>query len=126
MSNPTPEERIWQVVAMIPQGRVATYGQIADLADLPRGARRVGRAMSQLPSGSRLPWHRVINAAGRISIRGPGSARQKKRLGSEGALSGGDALESGPGMLFPFRDLDRSRLQSYQAQRGGESTLGVV
>lgn len=86
MSIPTPEERIWQVVAMIPQGVVATYGQVADLAELPRGARRVGRAMSRLPQATKLPWHRVINAAGRISIPDPGYQRQKERLEAEGVV----------------------------------------
>ncbi|MEM7220106.1 MAG: MGMT family protein [Pseudomonadota bacterium] len=64
----TPAERIWQVVAAIPKGKVATYGQVAELAGLPRGARQVGRTLSQLPSGSRLPWHRVLNAKGELSF----------------------------------------------------------
>ena len=79
-----PDERIWQVVAEIPRGRVATYGQVAALAGLPRGARRVGRVMAQLPAGSTLPWHRVVNAAGRSSIAGAGGARQRWRLRGEG------------------------------------------
>ena len=78
------DERIWQVVAQIPHGRVATYGQVAALAGLPRGARRVGRAMAQLPQGSTLPWHRVINAAGRTAIPGTGGARQRRLLCAEG------------------------------------------
>ncbi len=53
----------------IPRGRVATYGQIAHLAGLGRQARLVGYAMSALPRGSRIPWHRVINAQGAISAR---------------------------------------------------------
>ena len=61
-------ERIWQVVALIPPGRVATYGQVAELAGLPRGARLVGNVLSKLPAGSRLPWHRVMNARGELSF----------------------------------------------------------
>lgn len=80
----SPDERIWQVVAQIPQGSVATYGQIAHLAGLPGHARRVGRAMASLPAGSKLPWHRVLNAAGRVSIRGPGGERQRALLRAEG------------------------------------------
>ena len=90
MSNPvneaSPEERIWHVVSQIPEGRVATYGQVAELAGLPRAARKVGRTMSRLPHGSRLPWHRVINAAGRVSARGGGEHRQREILEAEGVV----------------------------------------
>ena len=63
-------ERIYAVVARIPRGRVATYGQVARLAGLPRQARRVGYALHSLPAGRDLPWHRVINAQGGVSERG--------------------------------------------------------
>jgi len=81
-----PEERIWQVVAAIPRGRVATYGQVANLAGMPRHARLVGRTLSNLPNGSRLPWHRVVNASLRISARGDDRAmlEQRRRLEREG------------------------------------------
>ena len=84
--EPTLAERIWQVIALIPKGRVATYGQVAELAGLPGAARRVGRVLSQLPNGSRIPWHRVINASGGISLppRSDGYARQRARLEREG------------------------------------------
>lgn len=62
-------ERIYRVVAAIPRGRVATYGQVALLAGLPRRARLVGRALSALDEGSDVPWHRVVGASGRISSR---------------------------------------------------------
>ena len=81
-----PDQRIWQVVAQIPCGCVATYGQVAALAGLPRGARRVGRAMAQLPAGSALPWHRVINAAGRSAIAGAGGVQQRRLLRAEGVV----------------------------------------
>jgi methylated-DNA-protein-cysteine methyltransferase related protein len=79
-------ERIWQVVAAIPRGRVATYGQIARLAGVPRRARLVGHVLGNLPNGSRLPWHRVVNAALRISRRGDDRAmhEQRRRLEREG------------------------------------------
>lgn len=82
----TREQRIWQVVASIPRGYVATYGQVAELADVPRGARLVGRTMSQLPKDSKLPWHRVVNAAGRLSLQGSAYDRQKDRLRAEEVL----------------------------------------
>jgi len=64
--------RIYATVSRIPRGRVATYGQVAALAGLPRQARLVGYAMHALPAGSDVPWHRVVNAAGKISIRSDG------------------------------------------------------
>lgn len=71
-------------MAAIPAGRVATYGQVAELAGLPQGARAVGRAMARLPAGTRLPWHRVINASGAVSIPGAGGDRQRALLEAEG------------------------------------------
>lgn len=90
----TPEERIWQVVAAIPRGRVATYGQIADLAGMPRHARLVGRTLSNLPRGSRLPWHRVVNAGLRISERGDDRAmhQQRRLLEREGVTFVGERI----------------------------------
>jgi methylated-DNA-protein-cysteine methyltransferase-like protein len=80
-------ERVCLVVARIPRGAVATYGQVAELAGLPRGARKVGRIMSRLPRGSRIPWHRVVNAAGRISLpKGAGFERQQRALLREGVV----------------------------------------
>jgi len=64
------QARIYAVVARIPRGRVATYGQVALYAGLPGRARQVGRALGALPDGSPLPWHRVINARGEVSRRG--------------------------------------------------------
>ena len=61
--------RIYAVVSRIPKGRVATYGQVAMLAGLPRQARFVGQALHRLPADSDVPWHRVVNAAGKISLR---------------------------------------------------------
>ena len=60
--------RIWETVQQIPQGKVATYGQIADLAGLPGRARLVGKALGLAPSNVRLPWFRVINSQGKISF----------------------------------------------------------
>jgi methylated-DNA-protein-cysteine methyltransferase related protein len=61
--------KIYAVVSRIPRGKVATYGQVAELAGLPRQARLVGYALNVLPDGSAVPWHRVVNAQGRISPR---------------------------------------------------------
>jgi methylated-DNA-protein-cysteine methyltransferase-like protein len=78
---------IYAVVAQVPKGRVATYGQIAELAGLPRRARLVGYALNALAAGNRLPWHRIVNAQGRISARGDGgiaAQMQRRRLEREG------------------------------------------
>jgi methylated-DNA-protein-cysteine methyltransferase-like protein len=76
--------RIYEVVASIPRGAVASYGEVAALAGLPRRARLVGRALAACPR--RVPWHRVLNAAGRISLpTGSASyARQEQLLKAEG------------------------------------------
>lgn len=77
-------QRIYAVVAAIPRGCVATYGQVAGEAGMPRRARLVGRALAACPP--QLPWHRVVNAAGRVALP-PGSdahAEQLRRLSAEG------------------------------------------
>lgn len=72
--------RIYAVVRRIPKGRVATYGQVAELAGLPGAARQVGYAMAALRDGS-TPWHRVLNARGEISPRSdPGPERLQRLL----------------------------------------------
>lgn len=78
--------RIYDVVRRIPRGRVATYGQVAALAGAPRHARQVGYALYDTPSGTSLPWHRVINARGEVSPRAePGwEGFQRELLEAEG------------------------------------------
>ena len=79
-------QRIYAVVSRIPRGRVATYGQVARLAGLAGQARLVGYALSALETGSRIPWHRVVNAAGQISLRqegGPAARLQRALLERE-------------------------------------------
>jgi methylated-DNA-protein-cysteine methyltransferase related protein len=83
----TTYERIYAVVSGIPEGRVATYGQVARLAGMPGRARLVGYALSSLHDRVPVPWHRVVNAGGRISPRSGGSqadAVQRLRLEAEG------------------------------------------
>jgi methylated-DNA-protein-cysteine methyltransferase-like protein len=62
-------QRIYAVVRRIPEGRVATYGQVASLAGLAGHARQVGYALHALPNETAVPWHRVVNASGGISLR---------------------------------------------------------
>lgn len=77
-------ETIWKAVRRVPRGRVATYGQIARVAGMDGQPRLVGYAMHALPPGSKVPWHRVINASGRISLPGPSGREQRKKLENEG------------------------------------------
>lgn len=79
---PTIYQRIYAEVRRIPRGRVSTYGGIARRIG-GCTARQVGYAMAALPPGSRVPWHRVINHKGEISIR-DGADRQRRRLEAEG------------------------------------------
>ncbi|HEY1252058.1 MAG TPA: MGMT family protein [Thermoanaerobaculia bacterium] len=95
-------QSIYDVIRRIPRGRVATYGQIARLAGIPGHARLVGFAMAALPDGTRVPWHRVVNASGRCSPRGdagrrvlrgdgvPGHVIQRLRLERERVRFDGD------------------------------------
>lgn len=91
-SDPTSTEaryaRIWRVVAAIPQGCVASYGQIAELAGIARGARQVGRALGKAPQELNLPWFRVLQASGRIAMAqdSEGYKRQRQHLMSEGVV----------------------------------------
>ena len=73
-------ERIYQIVRRIPRGRVATYGQVAELAGLRGHARQVGYALHALPENARIPWQRVINAAGTISFRTHSEHHQWQRM----------------------------------------------
>jgi methylated-DNA-protein-cysteine methyltransferase-like protein len=79
-------DRIWATIRDIPQGLVASYGQIAEIAGIPRGARQVGTALRRLPSGHNVPWHRVLQASGTIAFE-KGSDQfdeQTKRLLKDG------------------------------------------
>lgn len=80
-------DTIYKLVHRIPKGRVATYGQIAHLAGIPGQPRRVGYALAGLRDGSSVPWHRVINAKGEISLRpGNGDEKQRRLLEREGVV----------------------------------------
>ncbi len=103
MSGGAFSERVFEIVARIPRGHVVTYGQIAERLGLPRGARQVGWAMRNCPSD--LPWHRVVNASGRISRREPPAAMDFQRTlleeeGIEFSVDGCIDLER-----FGWRDL---------------------
>ncbi|HEA54229.1 hypothetical protein LCGC14_0886450 [marine sediment metagenome] len=67
-TEPGKDQKIWQVVLAIPPGKVASYGQVADMAGLGRQARYIGRALGKLPQGHSVPWYRVIRSNGQIAF----------------------------------------------------------
>jgi methylated-DNA-protein-cysteine methyltransferase related protein len=77
-------EPVYRVVKQIPRGRVTTYGALAKSLRLRGGARTAGRAMAATPSGKGIPWHRVVGDRGKLLIREPIAALQRKLLESEG------------------------------------------
>ncbi|HEX6133773.1 MAG TPA: methylated-DNA--[protein]-cysteine S-methyltransferase [Longimicrobiales bacterium] len=84
--------RVHRMVRRVPYGRVVSYGGIAALLGQPRAARGVGQALHALPDGSDVPWWRVINRNGEISIRGVPHGAQLQR-----ALLEGEGVEFGRG-----------------------------
>ncbi|WP_052081006.1 MGMT family protein [Pseudomonas sp. ML96] len=94
----SPEGRraaLYLVLAQIPAGKVTSYGELAALAGLGRAARWVGRTLSQLPEDTRLPWHRVLGAGGRLSLAaGTASGEeQRARLRAEGLTIRNDRVD---------------------------------
>ena len=94
MTEISNAQKIWLAVQQIPAGKVATYGQVAELAGIPGAARLVGNTMHKLPAGSQLPWHRVVNAQGKLSLpeNSPNYREQKLRLESEGIVFKGQHI----------------------------------
>lgn len=80
--------RILETIREIPPGCVASYGQVADISGIPRGARQVGYVLRQLPEGHDVPWHRVITASGKIAFEkdSPAFREQASRLKMEGIM----------------------------------------
>ncbi|RFF31195.1 MGMT family protein [Wenzhouxiangella sediminis] len=100
-------QRIWEAVAGIPTGCVLNYGEVARRAGLPGKARLVGRALGLAPKKMALPWHRVVNAQGRISFPEDSrkAAEQRRRLEEEGVEFEGGSIDLD--RFSPERALDR-------------------
>ena len=87
--------QILQVIALIPYGKVASYGQIARMAGLPKHARLVGYLLKHLEAEADIPWHRVINSQGKISLsklNESGENVQRLKLVAEGVMVIGDKI----------------------------------
>lgn len=76
-------ERILTVIRQVPIGSVATYGQIAKLAGIPRNSRQVGSILKRLPRGSKVPWYRIVNSKGEISDRKNENSQNIQRMALE-------------------------------------------
>ncbi len=83
-------ERVYALVRLVPRGRIVSYGGTAALLGQPRAARGVGGALAALPHDTDVPWWRVVNRNGEISIKGPlhGAAIQRMLLEREGVEFG--------------------------------------
>jgi methylated-DNA-protein-cysteine methyltransferase related protein len=94
-SSQSIPEMILAAVRRIPRGKVCTYGNVAEVAGLPRRARLVGTVLRQTPSARGLPWYRVINAGGRISfpVGSDAYARQRHKLEAEGVVFAGGRVD---------------------------------
>jgi methylated-DNA-protein-cysteine methyltransferase-like protein len=88
MDRETRMRRIWETIQDIPPGCVANYGQIAEIAGIPRGARQVGYALRHTPEGLELPWHRVVQSSGKSAFDPNSRAfgMQRDRLAVEGVV----------------------------------------
>jgi len=103
-------DAILAVVGQVPRGKVTTYGAVAERAGWPRRSRLVGRVLATLPEDSRIPWHRIVAAGGRIAFPegAPSRDRQIRRLQSEGVdASSGRVNLRRHGWQSPAGDLDR-------------------
>jgi methylated-DNA-protein-cysteine methyltransferase-like protein len=114
--------RVWALVREVPPGMVVSYGQLAERLDPPLdipmetyrtfGSRLVGQAMRGCPAD--VPWQRVINAQGRISLPGEGGRRQRELLEDEGVVF--DERERVSFKIFGWVNAESS--QSGKAQPG--------
>ncbi|WP_372766775.1 MGMT family protein [Pseudoalteromonas sp.] len=88
MTNDEKRDAILLVIASIPKGQVATYGSVAEMASLKGHARFVGTILKKLPTGSKIPWFRVINSQGKISFpeNSDKYLEQKNCLEKEGVI----------------------------------------
>jgi methylated-DNA-protein-cysteine methyltransferase related protein len=86
LDRETRLRRIWETIQDIPPGRVANYGQVAEISGIPRGARQVAYALRHAPGHLELPWYRVITASGKSAFPAdsPNFRRQRDRLAEEG------------------------------------------
>lgn len=99
--------RVIELIKQIPPGKISTYGAIARIAGNPRAARQVACVIHSCSRKYALPWHRVVNSRGRISLKEEGLLRQRELLKQEGVVVKGDKIElshflwQGPPLITP-------------------------
>ncbi|MGJ8581733.1 MAG: MGMT family protein [Psychromonas sp.] len=76
-------QNIFTLLSYLEKGKLTTYGQLASQAGFPAHSRHVGKILAKLPKDTRLPWHRVVNSQGKISLKGDAFIRQKNLLEAE-------------------------------------------
>jgi methylated-DNA-protein-cysteine methyltransferase related protein len=100
-------EQVLSMVARIPYGKVSTYGDIAAMVGHPRGARGVGHVLSRLPTGTSVPWWRVVSHTGALTIPNIGRPIQSMLLQQEGIAIRNGAVDLGRARWVP--DASRER-----------------
>jgi methylated-DNA-protein-cysteine methyltransferase-like protein len=113
-------EEIYHIVRCIPPGKVATYGQIARMLGQPQAARTVGWAMGAVPEGSDVPWQRVINSRGTISMPpgSPGAILQRALLEAEGVVF--DAKGRVNLKVYGWEGLDPVQIEAGDFEQAGD------
>ena len=114
-------DNVYKLVKRIPRGRVVTYGQLAQMLDLPGGARTAGYAIAGCPSGQGIPWHRVVGAGGKLLPREPYGSKQRRLLESEGTQFAGMAVDLAAHQWQPTRQPQKSRSKTSRKQKRGKT-----
>ncbi|MCK5572679.1 MAG: MGMT family protein [Bacteroidetes bacterium] len=112
-------QRIWKTVCRIPRGRVATYGTVARLSGMDGQARLVGYTLHALPAGMEIPWQRVVNSQGRISLKGDAGRTQRLMLENEGVVFLRDRIDL---RRFGWNSIIPSRSSGHKRQRPYDHT----
>jgi methylated-DNA-protein-cysteine methyltransferase-like protein len=117
-------EQIYRLVRCIPAGKVATYGQIARMLGQPQAARTVGWAMGSIPDGSDVPWQRVINSRGTISLPAgsPGATLQRALLEDEGVVF--DEKGRVNLKVYGWKGLDPVQIEAGDFEQAGDGEAG--
>lgn len=86
-------ENVIKIIKSIPKGMIMTYGSIAKTAGNPKSSRQVSRILSSMSKKYNLPWHRVINSQGKVSLKGEALLEQLSLLADEGVIFKNDVVD---------------------------------
>lgn len=96
------QKKVWEVVAAIPEGRVATYGDIARAAGRPNLARYISNIIAQHPQAAKLPWHRFVYSNGKVWMSPENEVARRKAYKKEGIILNGDKIENFADVRYEF------------------------